>query len=231
MQILERPSPNRNDRRGRPIDLVVLHYTGMPTGAEALDRLCDPAAEVSAHYLIEESGQTWRLVPDRLRAWHAGRGCWAGERDVNARSIGIELVNPGHEWGYRPFPDRQIASLTALLRDLCARHRIPPWRVVGHSDVAPLRKEDPGERFPWPRLAIEGLALAPPPLSPLRLDRVPWCQVAAWLTGIGYGYLDEDRTAVLRALQRRARPRRIDGRLDGETAAVIRWLAEAIHRG
>lgn len=227
MPLLERPSPNRNDRRGRPIDLVVLHYTGMPTAAEALDRLCDPAAEVSAHYLIEESGQAWRLVPDHLRAWHAGRAYWAGERDVNARSIGIELVNPGHEWGYHPFPDRQIGSLIALLRHLCRHHRIPPWRVVGHSDVAPLRKEDPGELFPWSRLAAEGLALAPPPLIPLRPDRVPWSRLAGWLSEIGYGYLDQDRTAVLRALQRRARPRRIDGRLDGETAAVIRWLAES----
>ncbi len=227
MQFLERPSPNHNDRRGRPIDMVVLHYTGMPTAALALERLTDPAAEVSTHYLIEEDGQAWRMVPEARRAWHAGRASWAGERDVNARSIGIELVNPGHDWGYRPFPQRQIATLTRLLGQLQARYRIAPARVVGHSDVAPLRKMDPGELFPWPALAVRGLALSPPPLLPLALDRTCWQQVEDWLTAIGYGYLDQDSSAVLRALQRRARQRRIDGCLDGETAAVIRWLAVA----
>lgn len=223
----DRPSPNHNDRRGRPIDLAVLHYTGMPSAAEALDRLCDPLAAVSAHYLIEEDGRLWRLVPEARRAWHAGRAFWAGEPDVNARSIGIELVNPGHEWGYRPFPRAQILTLTALLRHLSVRYAIPAHRVIGHSDVAPLRKLDPGELFPWPNLALEGLALAPPPLEPLRLDRISWRQVARWLRAIGYGYLEEDAAAVLRAVQRRARPRRIDGCLDGETAAAIRWLAKA----
>ncbi len=225
MKCLDRASSNHNDRRGRPIDLIVLHYTGMPTPAEALDRLCDPATEVSAHYLIEETGQLWRLVPDKRRAWHAGRGYWAGETDVNARSIGIELVNPGHEWGYRHFPEPQIATLCHLLAHLLAHYAIQPSRVVGHSDVAPLRKEDPGELFPWPALAARGLALSPPPLPTLRLDRLAWNQIAGWLTEIGYGYLEEDRAAVLRAVQRRIRPRRIDGRLDGETAAAIRWLA------
>lgn len=226
MRALERPSPNHNDRRGRPIDLIVLHYTGMPTAAEALDRLTDPNAEVSAHYLIEEQGQIWRLVPEGRRAWHAGRGFWAGERDVNARSIGIELVNPGHEWGYRPFPARQISILTALVRHLSARYAVPPSRVIGHSDLAPLRKEDPGELFPWGRLAIQGLALAPPPLAPLRLDRHSMQEIAGWLSAIGYGFFEQDPTAVLRAIQRRLRPRLIDGRLDGETAAAIRWLAQ-----
>lgn len=227
MRAADRPSPNHNDRRGRPIDLIVLHYTGMPTAEAALERLTDPLAEVSAHYLIEESGKLWRLVADNRRAWHAGRGYWAGEHDVNARSLGIELVNPGHEWGYRPFPTAQIVTLTALLRHLRARHAIPPSRVIGHSDLAPLRKEDPGELFPWKRLAVEGLALSPPPLHPLRLDRHSWQEVAGWLGAIGYGFLEEDQPAVLRAVQRRLRPRRIDGRLDGETAAAIRWLAEA----
>ncbi len=225
MRIHDRPSPSHNDRRGRPIDLIVLHYTGMKSAAEALDRLCDPTVEVSAHYLIEEDGTLWRLVPESRRAWHAGRGFWAGEQDVNARSIGIELVNPGHEWGYRPFPRPQIATLTPLLRHLVARYGIPPSRVIGHSDVAPLRKDDPGELFPWSELAVQGLALSPPPLTALPLDVVSRAQLDTWLSAIGYGYLDENPTAVLRALQRRARPRRIDGRLDGETAAVARWLA------
>ncbi len=226
MPMLDRPSPNHNARRGRPIDLIVLHYTGMPTAAAALDRLTDPSAEVSAHYLIEEAGQLWRLVPEERRAWHAGRGFWAGESDVNARSIGIELVNPGHEWGYRPFPAPQIASLTGLLRQLTARHAVLRSRVIGHSDLAPLRKEDPGELFPWQSLAAQGLALFPPPLAPLRLDRHCWSEIAGWLAAIGYGFVEDNPVAVLRAVQRRARPRRIDGRLDGETAAAIRWLAQ-----
>ncbi|MEO1193466.1 MAG: N-acetylmuramoyl-L-alanine amidase [Pseudomonadota bacterium] len=226
MRLTEAPSPNHNDRRGRPIDLVVLHYTGMQSGAAALERLRDPAAQVSAHYLIEEDGEIFRLVPDQRRAWHAGRAFWAGESDVNARSLGIELVNPGLEWGYRPFPDAQVASLERLLSHLLRRHAIHPARVVGHSDVAPLRKDDPGALFPWPRLAAHGLTIHPPVLQPL--SPVPWQQVATWLAAYGYGYLDQDREAVLRAVQRRFRPRLIDGQLDGETAAVARWLDSAV---
>ncbi len=153
MLAAERPSPNHNDRRGRPIDLIVLHYTGMRSAAEALARLSDPAAQVSAHYLVEEDGRLWRLVPDKRRAWHAGRAYWAGERDVNARSIGIEIVNPGHDNGYRPFPPQQIERVASLLQHLSRRYAIPASRVVGHSDVAPLRKLDPGELFPWASLA------------------------------------------------------------------------------
>ncbi len=221
----DHPSPNHNDRRGRSVDLIVLHYTGMQSAAAALSRLCDPRAEVSAHYLVEEEGRLWRLVREERRAWHAGRAFWAGERDVNARSIGIEIVNPGHAFGYRPFPTRQIERVAGLLRHLLSRYQITRSRVVGHSDVAPLRKEDPGELFPWSALAARGLAVHPPPLPTQASDGIGRQQVADWLSAYGYGYLDEDPQAVLRAVQRRFRPRLIDGQLDGETAAIARWLA------
>src|SRR5262249_6695143 len=143
------------------IDMLVLHYTGMRTGEAALERLCDPVAKVSSHYLVEEDGTTWRLVPEEKRAWHAGVSFWAGERDINDFSIGIELVNPGHEFGYRPFPEAQMQALEALARDIVDRHAIRPHRVVGHSDVAPTRKTDPGELFDWARLARKGIGLWP----------------------------------------------------------------------
>ena len=148
MKFIETPSPNF-DERGRNIDTVILHYTGMETGQEALDRLRDPAAKVSAHYLVEENGDVYRLVEDICRAWHSGVSYWMGEIDTNARSIGIEIVNPGHAFGYRDFPKAQIDAVMVLLRDIVARHDIAPARVLGHSDVAPRRKEDPGEKVPW----------------------------------------------------------------------------------
>src|SRR5579863_873471 len=133
--------------------MVVLHYTGMQTGHAALARLRDPAAKVSAHYLVEEDGRVFALVPEERRAWHAGKSFWRGETDINARSVGVEIVNPGHEWGYRPFPDPQIAAVIELLGDIRSRWTIEDARLVGHSDVAPDRKEDPGELFPWRRLS------------------------------------------------------------------------------
>ena len=160
------PSPNFDARKSPP-DMVVLHYTGMKTGPEALARLCDPEAKVSAHYLIEEDGRLYTLVAEARRAWHAGVSFWKGERDINAVSIGIELVNPGHEFGYRDFPDAQIAALVALLDDIRGRWDIPDSRILGHSDVAPARKQDPGERFPWQALAKAGHGLwVDPPASP-----------------------------------------------------------------
>lgn len=151
-------SPNFGDRRGRARpDLVVLHYTAMPSCAEARTRLCDPAAEVSAHYLISEAGEVEALVPEEARAWHAGAGAWGGVADVNSRSIGIELANPGDA----PFPEPQMAALETLLADVMARRGIPPHRVIGHSDMAPGRKRDPGPRFDWRRLALEGLSVWP----------------------------------------------------------------------
>ena len=141
--------------------MLVIHYTGMTTAAEAIERLCDPAAQVSAHYVVEKNGTIWRLVADTRRAFHAGRSCWAGESDLNAVSIGIEIVNPGHKWGYRPFPDEQMAAVERLCSALLACFPIPPHRVVGHSDIAPDRKSDPGELFDWPRLARAGIGIWP----------------------------------------------------------------------
>jgi N-acetylmuramoyl-L-alanine amidase len=161
MRPIEHPSPNQDDRGGAKIDMLVLHYTGMTSGGAALARLCDPAARVSAHYTIDEDGTVYAMVPEARRAWHAGVSRWAGARDINARSIGIELVNPGHEFGYRAFGDAQIAALVALGQGILQRHAIASWRVLGHSDVAPARKDDPGELFPWQRLAEAGIGLWP----------------------------------------------------------------------
>lgn len=160
MKPIERSSPNF-DARGREIDTIILHYTGMKTGAEAIERLCAPEARVSAHYVVEEDGRIFRLVREEMRAWHAGVSSWKGESDINARSIGVEIVNPGHEWGYLDFPAGQIEAVVAVLKDIFRRRAISPARVLGHSDVAPMRKDDPGEKFPWARLAAEGLAVAP----------------------------------------------------------------------
>nr|MBA3812059.1 N-acetylmuramoyl-L-alanine amidase [Caulobacteraceae bacterium] len=152
------PSPNF-DARLAPPDMIVLHYTGMPTGEGALARLIDPAAKVSAHYLVEEDGRVFALVAEARRAWHAGKAVWGGQTDINGASIGIEMVNPGHEFGYRPFPDRQIEATTRLIADVRSRWTVPDARILGHSDVAPERKQDPGESFPWKRLALAGHGL------------------------------------------------------------------------
>ncbi|MCB1650820.1 MAG: N-acetylmuramoyl-L-alanine amidase [Alphaproteobacteria bacterium] len=149
-------SPNFEGRaEGQAPSMILIHYTGMQTGREALERLCDPAAKVSAHYVIEEDGRIFALVSEDKRAWHAGVSCWEGQTDINSLSIGIELVNPGHEWGYRPFPPAQMQSLAALCKDIMARHEIKT--VLGHSDVAPDRKQDPGELFDWAWLAAQGI--------------------------------------------------------------------------
>ena len=213
----ETPSPNWNARR-LPISMVVLHYTGMETAEAALERLCDPAAEVSAHYLIEEDGKVHRLVREDRRAWHAGRSSWRGITDVNSASIGIELVNPGHEFGYRPFPDAQMAALLPLLADIVQRHDIPRANVVGHSDVAPARKEDPGELFDWELLAAHRLVLRTPRArvpSPYENDG------AFFLALERFGYDISDSAAAVRAFQRRWRPHIIDGQVDGECSAIL----------
>ena len=211
------PSPNFDARPiGGPIDMLVLHYTGMESAKAALDRLCDPAAKVSAHYLIDEDGSITAMVDESARAWHAGASCWRGNRDVNARSIGIELVNPGHDNGYRAFPEAQMAALERLAAEILARHPIPPRNVVAHSDVAPIRKIDPGELFDWRRLALRGIGL--------------WPESATGRTGdvtdalAAYGYDVTDAKAAVSAFQRRFRPACFDGVADEETAALAAGL-------
>ena len=223
MEIRERPSPNHNERpAGQAVDILLLHYTGMESAEVALARLVDPAAQVSAHYLIEEDGTVSQLVPEARRAWHAGVARWAGDGDVNGRSIGIELVNPGHEFGYRDFPEPQMASLIALSRGILGRHPIPPARVLGHSDVAPLRKCDPGERFDWARLAAAGVGQWPVFIGP---DGDP-DQLEAGLTRFGYGFLEDDAAAVIAAFQRHFRPWSVTGEADAETAARLAALLD-----
>ncbi len=220
-----RLSPNRDARpAGAGVRLVVLHYTGMASAAAALERLCDPAARVSAHYLLEEDGTLWSLVPEAERAWHAGRSFWRGRERLNDVSIGIELVNPGHAHGLRPFPEPQIVALEALLSGLLARWSVGSAGVVGHSDVAPERKLDPGERFPWPWLARAGLALWPERAPPRPPD---FAVCDRLLAAIGYRAPadDRDRRTVLAAFQRRFRPWRVDGRLDAETMGRLEALA------
>src|SRR4051794_13840859 len=163
------PSPNHGDRnKGRQPDMIVLHYTGMPDVEGALARLCSAGTEVSAHYVVFEDGRIVQCVPEARRAWHAGESMWAGKNDINSSSIGIEIINPGHQWGYADFPEPQIAAVIALCRDIVGRHAISAPRVLGHSDVAPARKQDPGEKFPWARLAAAGVGLwvAPEPIAP-----------------------------------------------------------------
>lgn len=230
----KRPSPNHDARRA-PVDMIVLHYTGMEDCAGALDRLCDPAAKVSAHYLIDEDGTLYALVDEDRRAWHAGVASWHGETDINGCSIGIELVNPGHEFGYRAFPEAQMTALETLCRDVMERHDVSAARVLGHADVAPARKQDPGELFDWPRLAKSGLALWPDP-HPAVSDTLregdandDVLHLQADLGAVGYGIVVDGHygpatAAVVTALQRHYRPVRVDGAADAETRAMLAGL-------
>lgn len=223
----ETPSPNWN-RRALPISMVVLHYTGMRSANEALERMCDPAAEVSAHYMIDEDGTVHRLVDEAKRAWHAGKSSWRGISDINSASIGIELVNPGHEWGYRPFTEAQMDSLLPLLADIVKRNDIPRANVVGHSDIAPERKEDPGELFEWERLARLRLAL---PVPDITLG-TPFPNDGSFLLGLErFGYDISNGRAAVTAFQRRWRPARIDGEIDGEIGALLFGLLLERDRG
>jgi N-acetylmuramoyl-L-alanine amidase len=230
MRFLDRPSPNHG-LRGEPprIDMLVLHYTGMVSAPAALNRLCDPAAQVSAHYVVDEDGAIWRLVPEARRAFHAGRSCWAGESDLNLFSVGVEIVNPGHEWGYRPFPEPQMTAVERLCRDILVRHPIPPCRIVGHSDIAPDRKTDPGELFDWRRLARAGIGIWPAPAGRLATVPVDRAQAVAGLRAIGYGTPPAPEASVIAAFQRRFLPIRCNGSLDGETAVRIAEV-EAAYR-
>ena len=227
-------SPNHGERL-RPISALILHYTGMPTSESALALLRSPAAEVSAHYFVEENGEVLQLVPEDRRAWHAGKSFWAGETDLNSASIGIEIVHPGHD-DPRPFPARQIASVIALSRDICRRHAIAPQRVLAHSDIAVSRKIDPGEFFPWDVLAREGVGhyVAPAPIlgdeglgpgdSGEKVRRLQ-----DHLARYGYAIaqssnFDDDTAKVVTTFQRHFRPEKIDGRADVSTLATLENL-------
>ena len=225
MTSLVRPSPNFDDRPpATPIDMLVLHYTGMESTEAALTRLCDPAAKVGAHYVIDEDGAVISMVDEDKRAWHAGAASWRGEPDVNGRSIGIELVNPGHEFGYRDFLRPQMAALEELATDILARHPIPARNVVGHSDVAPGRKTDPGEKFDWAGLAAAGIGLWPDDTEPAdaQSGEVGEGQVLEWL--IAYGYDAADPAQAITAFQRHFYPQTLDGRADSGTAGRLRAL-------
>ena len=214
---IECPSPNFNDRV-LPVSILVLHYTGMQDAAAAIQRLTDPAAEVSAHYLIAEDGQVVRLVDEDKRAWHAGKSYWRGITDINSASIGIELVNPGHEHGYRAFPEEQMAALLPLMAEIVQRYGITRGNIVGHSDIAPPRKQDPGELFDWERLARLRLAL---PRPHKYLIDPHWTDGGFLLALERFGYDIEDAPAAVTAFQRRFRPNILDGVIDGQCRAIL----------
>jgi N-acetylmuramoyl-L-alanine amidase len=231
------PSPNQTDRvgPGRP-DMIVMHYTGMTSADDALERLCSREAQVSSHYLVFEDGRIVQMVPEERRASHAGVSSWEGETDNNSRSIGIEIANPGHDYGYPDFPDTQIAAVIALCRDILARRPMRPDRVVGHSDVAPSRKQDPGEKFPWARLHAAGIGhwVEPAPLGGDRGlgpgDEGPTvAALQSALAAYGYGVaasgrFDKTTSDVVIAFQRHFRPARVDGIADRSTIETLRRL-------
>jgi N-acetylmuramoyl-L-alanine amidase len=229
----EAPSPNHRPRpEGAAVDMLVLHYTGMPTGAEALARLRDPEAGVSAHYLVEEDGRIFRLVPEALRAAHAGQSFWHGREALNDVSIGIEIVHPGHQWGYRPFPALQMAAVAELCLDILGRHAIPPRQVLAHSDIAPDRKQDPGELFDWQGLAREGIGLWPegvPGLDPAPAEGGE-AEALRLLGAIGYR-TDLPLATLLTAFQRHWRPERVDGRADAGTWRRLTAVADLCREG
>ncbi len=219
MIVRDAPSPNHDERpAGEPIDTLVLHYTGMRTAEEAIGRLRDPASRVSAHYVVEEDGAIWRLVPEGRRAWHAGVSHWRGREALNGRSIGIEVVNPGHEWGYRPFAALQMAAVCDLCLEIVARHPIAARDVVAHSDVSPDRKQDPGELFDWEGLAANGVGLWPPPSA--GAAAVEPGNAKGLLAAIGYR-TDLPLPVLLSAFQRRWRPERVDGQADAGTLSRL----------
>jgi N-acetylmuramoyl-L-alanine amidase len=239
LSIVPAPSPNF-DERMFPLDMLVLHYTGMKDGPSALARMRDPASKVSAHYMVEEDGTVFSLVAEDKRAWQAGRSWWQGHEDLNSRSIGIEIVNGGHEYGLPPFPDLQIDVVIELCRGILSRWPIPQTRIVAHSDIAPERKEDPGERFPWKRLADSGIGLWPaekPPVEPWMMHGAAMGDLGITVDGlrealatIGYkvertGEFDNALAAVVRAFQRRWRPARVSGQGDVETVAMAHAVA------
>lgn len=234
-----RPSPNHDARTPETIDLLLLHYTGMASTDAAITRLCDPEAKVSAHYLVDETGAVLQMVPEARRAWHAGLSSWDGATDINSRAIGIEIANSGHGDGYPDFPDIQIEAVIALCRDIVARRRIGASRVLAHSDVAPLRKRDPGEKFPWKRLHHAGIGAWVEPAAMtndagcgpgMRGTEITDLQNALRRYGYGLeptGVYDEPTTAVVTAFQRHFRPKRVDGIADISTRATLDALLAA----
>lgn len=235
------PSPNQGERKeGRRPDMIVLHYTGMQDGVSALQQLTNPLAEVSSHYLIWEDGRIFQLVPESARAWHAGRGQWGRDTDINSCSIGIEIVNGGHDYGLPDFPAEQIDAVIALCRDIATRWSIPPHRILAHSDTAPARKADPGEKFPWARLADDGIGhfVLPAPLTDgLSFARgaegPPVQALQAMLSLYGYalpvtGVFDDATEQTVTAFQRHFRPARIDGIADLSTIQTLRNLIAAL---
>lgn len=247
MRLTHAPSPNFNARKHK-LDMLVLHYTGMETGEAALDRMRDPAAEVSAHYLVREDGTVVQLVAEDKRAWHAGVSQWQGDGDLNSRSIGIEIVNGGHDWPAAdgrlpPYPMVQIAGVMSLCQAILRRHSIPASRIVGHSDIAPERKADPGEHFPWAALASQGIGVWPEsydvhkqvwgaPLGPGDTGAAVR-RVAESLVRIGYSLepaeiFDDTLSAVVTAFQRRWRPDSVSGFADPATISRIEQVADAI---
>jgi N-acetylmuramoyl-L-alanine amidase len=236
-----RPSPNHGERKfnAKP-DMIVLHYTGMRDTEAALVKLCSAGSEVSTHYVVMEDGFIVQCVPETRRAWHAGAAVWEGESDINSCSIGIEIANPGHSHGYPDFPKRQIAAVTALCRSIFTRYRIPAWRVLGHSDVAPARKQDPGEKFPWRVLCDSGIGLwvRPAPIVPggpvfvLGENDPAIADMQALLGQYGYnvptaGDFDGATRDVIAAFQRHFRPAQVDGIADTSTIATIKAVLAA----
>lgn len=217
MTIIDSPSPNW-DARTLPVSMIVLHYTGMPDAAGALARLRDPDAKVSCHYFVDEDGSVHRLVDERRRAWHAGKSHWRQIDDCNSASVGIEIVNPGHDWGYRSFPDEQMAALIPLVADIKQRHAVTRGNVVGHSDIAPARKRDPGELFPWASLARLRLALPRPTRN---LMDPQWTEAGFCLALERFGYDVTDKMAATMAFQRRFRPELVDGEVDAECRMIL----------
>jgi N-acetylmuramoyl-L-alanine amidase len=240
LAIAPHPSPNHGARKGGPVDILLLHYTGMPDAERALAWLCDAESKVSAHYFVFEDGRVLSLVPEARRAWHAGAARWGDATDINSRSIGIEIANPGHPGGLPDFPEAQIEALIALCRDIVGRNPIPPHRVLAHSDVAPGRKLDPGERFPWRRLATADVGhwAEPQPIADGRFFQLgdngePIEALQALLALYGYGIdvtgvFDQRTEDVVAAFQRHFRPARVDGVADRSTIETLRKLLEAL---
>src|SRR4051794_11969891 len=235
------PSANYGDRnKGRLADMIVLHYTGMPDVEGAITQLCSAGTDVSAHYIVLEDGRIVQCVPEARRAWHAGVSTWSGEEDINSCSIGIEIVNRGHDWGYPDFPSRQIAAVTALCRGIMLRRNVPSHRVLGHSDVAPARKKDPGEKFPWHSLANSGVGhwVQPAPVEPGEAlkpgatgDDVRALQEALQRYGYGievHGKYDAATAEVVTAFQRHFRPAKVDGIADRSTLTTLQALLAAL---